>query len=138
MTVNWNPGPTTALIVQGARQAVANATEGVLGEGNRLIASPPKSGRVYKRRGIEHQASAPGESPATDTGALIQSGQALYPDSGDPMVITGIANWSTDYALALETGTETMEARPYARPALDQVAPSLPAGIAAAIKASLR
>jgi len=41
------------------------------------IQSGPKSGRVYSRsRGLNrrtHQASAPGQAPATDTGALVQS-----------------------------------------------------------------
>jgi hypothetical protein len=32
-----------------------------------------KSGAVYARGGITHQASAPGEAPATDTGALASS-----------------------------------------------------------------
>jgi hypothetical protein len=31
----------------------------------------PKTGRVYKRRGITHRASAPGQTPASDTGNLL-------------------------------------------------------------------
>jgi hypothetical protein len=31
------------------------------------------SGRIYRRRGVTHQASAPGEPPAPDTGALRAS-----------------------------------------------------------------
>lgn len=33
----------------------------------------PKSGRVDKRKGRTHQASAPGEAPAIDTGLLVNS-----------------------------------------------------------------
>ena len=33
----------------------------------------PKTGRIYKRRSKTHQASAAGEAPAVDTGALISS-----------------------------------------------------------------
>lgn len=33
----------------------------------------PKSGHIYKRRSIEHRASAPGESPAIDTGHYANS-----------------------------------------------------------------
>lgn len=40
------------------------------------IETPPKTGRVYykgKNKNIKHQASAPGEAPATDTGDLLTS-----------------------------------------------------------------
>ena len=96
------------------------------------------AGRVYRRRGIEHQASAPGQAPASDTGALIQSGQAFYPSDPDPMIVRGIANWSAAYALMLEVGTEKMAPRPFGRPALDYVAPTLPQGLAIRIGAALR
>src|SRR5690606_34035352 len=35
--------------------------------------SRPGTGRVYRRRGVVHRASAPGEPPAVDTGALRAS-----------------------------------------------------------------
>ena len=37
------------------------------------IQSPPKTGRIYRHGKVEHQASAPGEAPATDTGNLVNS-----------------------------------------------------------------
>ena len=37
------------------------------------IQSPPKTGRIYRHGNVEHQASAPGEAPATDTGNLVNS-----------------------------------------------------------------
>lgn len=103
-----------AKIRRGAMRGVAMATELVLTEGNRLIASPPKTGRIYRRRGVEHQASAPGEPPASDTGRLIQSGHVEH----NAEELSGTATWSTNYAASLEFGTARMEPRPYARPAL--------------------
>lgn len=35
------------------------------------LISGAKTGRIYRRRGIFHQASAPGEYPASDTGDLL-------------------------------------------------------------------
>lgn len=38
-----------------------------------LITEGPKTGRVYRIRGADHQASAPGEAPANRTGRLVRS-----------------------------------------------------------------
>ena len=38
-----------------------------------LMRDSPASGRTYRRGGVTHQASAPGEPPAPDTGALVRS-----------------------------------------------------------------
>jgi hypothetical protein len=43
----------------------------VQNEARRSIQKGPKSGRVYKKGGVTHQASAPGQAPATDTGHLV-------------------------------------------------------------------
>ena len=77
-----------------------------------------KTGRIYKRRGVTHQASAPGEAPASDTGRYVNS---INTQAGnDPMAVEvhgggGIVN----YAKALEFGTAKMEARPAAVPAVE-------------------
>jgi hypothetical protein len=39
----------------------------------------PKSGRTYKRGSKSHQASAPGEAPAIDTGNLVNSIEVKHP-----------------------------------------------------------
>lgn len=51
-------------------QAVADETENVLRD---EMVSGRKSGRVYRRRGRSHRASAPGEYPARDSGRLFRS-----------------------------------------------------------------
>lgn len=121
MTLSWDHGPALNRLRQGAQQGVIAATEMVHAEGTRRIANPPKTGRIYIRRGVAHQASAPGQSPATDTGALIASGSTRYDFAGTSLA--GWANWSAFYAPYLEFGTIKMAPRPFARPALDFVAP---------------
>ena len=86
----------------------------------RVILSQPGSGRMYG----SHQASAPGQPPAVDTGAYRASwthralglSVSMYPDlpAGDDPA--GLGGW-------LEYGTSKMAARPHARVASAQVAP---------------
>ncbi len=94
--------------------ALVDATEGVRNEAIRLIRSGPKSGRIYRRRGILHQASAPGESPASDTGNLMNSITTSYKFSE----LEGTVNFAALYAPFLEYGTSRMSPRPYAQLAL--------------------
>jgi HK97 gp10 family phage protein len=136
MTVKWDSAVVDAKVRAAATRAVVAVTEAILEEGTRLIASPPKTGRIYHRRSPDrsHQASAPGEPPAADLGALIASGRAKYPEGGDPNLVRGIANWSSEHARFLELGTEKMEPRPFARPALETCAPLLQPGMKAQLK----
>jgi len=68
----------------------------------------PKSGAVYGG----HVASAPGEAPAIDTGALANSIQTEMDTLTSGAVYTGI-----EYAPYLEFGTSRMAARPSFTPA---------------------
>lgn len=74
----------------------------------------PASGRIYKRRGVTHQASAPGEAPMSDTGALAGS---VYNDIS-PMAATVGSRLA--YAAYLEHGTRRMAARPVWRPVAEK------------------
>lgn len=58
----------------------------------------PKTGKSYKRgkSGI-HRASAPGESPASDSGNLIGSIQQIYPST-----LEGLLGTNVEYAIWLE------------------------------------
>lgn len=60
----------------------------------------PKTGRKYKRGNVVHQASAPGESPATDGGPLVSS--VFYTELLGLAVEVGSR---LDYAYYLEYGT---------------------------------
>lgn len=81
-----------------------------------LILNPPKSGKVYVRRGIAHQASAPGEAPASDTGTLVRNRETqLIPER-----LAGRLRFMAAHAAPLEHGTRNMEPRPFARRALNE------------------
>jgi len=60
-----------------------------------------------------HQASAPGEMPAIDTGALAASIQT------DVQKTKGTVYTNMEYSEFLEYGTVNMEARPYMTPAAE-------------------
>ena len=107
------------------------AAQRIVRDAQVAIASPPKTGRIYKRGNVTHQASAPGEAPATDTGNLANSGTVRR------------VGWlhfecvfSAEYAPILEP-PETLEGvefgspsgkilpRPFLRPAVYKQAPIL-------------
>jgi len=76
----------------------------------RDLMAEKKHGRIYIIRGIEHQASAPGEAPAIRSGRLARS--LFYNVRGHRHVEIGA---NTRYAGFLEKGTDKMEPRPYLR-----------------------
>jgi phage gpG-like protein len=78
------------------------------------LASPGRSGRIYMHGNVAHQASAPGEPPAVDTGELLNSVQSRQ--EGD----TAIMSVGADYGAALEYKPSEMGGRPFVRPALDE------------------
>lgn len=114
MSVEWNGERLLQAVRQAAMKGIVRGTEKVLSTAVRSIQAGQKSGKIYTRRGVSHHASAPGESPASDTGRLVQSGRTQY----DQERIAGLVIFSTKYAEPLELGTEKMEPRPYLRPAL--------------------
>lgn len=82
------------------------------------IIDPPKTGRIYPskhRKGAMHQASAPGEFPAADSGRLHQSITTVkVRDDDNAVVVETGAN--APYAIMLEYGTSKMEPRPFMTP----------------------
>lgn len=135
MTVNWDTQSITDDVRQAALRGVADSVELVKGVAVSKITSGPKTGIVYRRRGIEHQASAPGEPPAGDIGRLAQSVRTPL----NPAEISGEVVFSTAYAAALEFGREdgSIAARPYARPSLAESRGEIEDIIASEIQAAL-
>ena len=74
-----------------------------------------KTGRIYNIKGIEHQASAPGESPAILSGTLSRS--LYYKVRGSHQLEIGA---DAKYAGFLESGTSKMAARPFLQPVIDK------------------
>lgn len=76
----------------------------------------PATGRVYEKTDPNrtHQASAPGEPPMSDTGALANSTQVRGRD-GEYYIYTTLP-----YGASLEFGTSLVAARPWLFPSVEQ------------------
>ena len=68
MAVVFNGTDIQDRVRRAAMKGIVRGTEAVRDEAISLILNTPKNGRLYRRRGVEHLASAPGEPPASDTG----------------------------------------------------------------------
>jgi hypothetical protein len=114
-------------------KAVTAAALTIQGDIKRAIQGPPKTGRIYKRGklGRNHQASAPGEAPATDTGALVNS--IAYKQETK---LSAIVSSRLPYAYWLESeyGTRNMKPRPAWRPAVEKNTPLFQKLVEAAIR----
>ncbi len=114
MSVRWHGDEMLVRVRAGALAGVSEAIGIVDARAVSLILDTTKSGRIYKRRGVAHQASAPGEPPASDTGTLLNRRHIdLFPDR-----LAARLTFSAGHALPLELGTKNMEPRPFAVPAL--------------------
>jgi len=82
------------------------------------------------KRNKPHQASAPGESPATDTGELVSRIVSLAQSGG---VEVGALAGKNKVPLWLEEGTRFMAARPYIEPAIKETENEIENNIAKAI-----
>ncbi len=104
-------------------------------EAKRSIAEGNKSGKIYthflltnKRTGgifpsrlrdKPHRASAPGQAPAQDSGALSRSiNTRVQKSAKEALIVAG--NSLAKYARFLEFGTSKMAARPFMVPALEK------------------
>ena len=101
--------------IQQAMEVVAlDATQQV-----KLELSHPGTGREYPRgKDTTHVASAPGEPPAVDTGRLRNSitSEVFRTPKGAEVIVSA----NTEYAMALEVGTERIAPRPYMMTVLRQ------------------
>lgn len=93
-----------------------------------------RGGRVYRRGGVTHQASAPGEFPKTDRGQLVAS--LFFRVAGNRL--SAVFGSKLGYARALEYGTSRMRARPWLRPTFREKQESAARRIMDAVAAALR
>jgi hypothetical protein len=98
--------------------------EDILNEASAIIdeqSQEPKSGRDYRPRGGRgRRASAPGESPAKQTGALV--GSITKPEvfkSGGSII--GQITITAPHAILLTRGTGRIAPRPIAQPAVEEL-----------------
>ena len=136
MTVHWDLDGQLLDLKIGLAQALLEAAEAVKRRAIERIQNPPKTGIIYRRGGVEHQASARGESPANDTEGLIGSIEVqLFRDE-----LRAVVKFQTAYAAALEFGRDDghIKPRPYARPALMETEEEFMAGIAGAVRVAFQ
>ncbi|WP_435007987.1 HK97-gp10 family putative phage morphogenesis protein [Tundrisphaera lichenicola] len=105
-------------IADEVNKAVFASAQKVASDAKRSITSGQKSGRTYRRRTVTHQASAPGEAPASDTGRLVNDINAYLKGGGEAFTVAG--RGTVVYARMLEFGTRLMAARPFFFPALEK------------------
>ena len=86
-------------------------------EAVRSIQQDPKTGRIYQMYNPkrEHRASAPGESPATDTGNLVRNIKAINSTKNEVMVQS-----NAPYSQDLELGSGRILPRPFLFPASEK------------------
>ena len=114
MAVKFNDAVLKNKVRVAAFKGVVKSTEALREEALRLILDTPKSGRLYRRGNVIHQASAPGEAPASDTGTLVNRMETKFNEDD----VSGKLVANTNYAASLEFGTFKMEPRPFMRPAV--------------------
>jgi phage gpG-like protein len=99
-----------------AHNAVATIAREIEGKA-KISIGEEKHGAIYLvQGGIEHQASAPGEAPAIDTGNLVNSIQVEMTGPAAAVVFTNV-----EYAPYLEFGTIEIAPRPFLQPAVDAI-----------------
>lgn len=101
-------------IVNAAKDSINDSVELIYKDIVYLVKDTPKTGRIYVRPNGVHQASAPGEPFANDTGnALLNTKK--YKENGG---LRGRVAGEAEYARSLELGTSKMQPRPVFRPAV--------------------
>lgn len=123
--------------VKGAERGVNQAMKAVETTAKNLILKGPKTGLMYKRgkatgkRQKWHQASAPGEPPASDGGILASS--IMSKRDGLVAVV-----WTAkEYGKCLEFGTMHMAPRPFFTPAVEQNRERFPLELGKAVVESI-
>ena len=131
-------GPFAARVSKATRLAMAGVVRThaeMVREHIKASMKEEKTGRIYTLLGgWEHQASAPGESPAIATGNLFNSIKVRTYDRG---LAADVGSFNVPYAGFLEKGTRRMLPRPFLAPALQSVAGRFRLGMAKIVLQSL-
>lgn len=100
-----------------AQDAISEAALSLEAGVKTKIQRGPATGRIYQKYSPRrtHQASAPGQAPATDTGALVAS---IYADIGGMSATVGSR---LAYSSYLEYGTRTIAPRPVWTPETERI-----------------
>lgn len=117
VVLTWRGDKISQQVRRATARALVKSAEGVRRQAILLIQKGSKTGQIYNRQGRFHQASAPGEAPASDTGNLVRS---LRVDSSRSAELFVTVAADARYAFFLEFGTRAMSERPFLRPALAQ------------------
>lgn len=151
MPVEWNGDAVLAKVRAAAMRGVVRGTQDVCNTAIARLLDGKKSGRLYRRRGVVHRASAPGESPANDRSTLASNIRPRY----DVAALTGYAVAGTKYARRLEEGGDSAAMnkhgapkrgpvrvrilpRPYMKPALEENRDKIVANITEEIREALK
>jgi HK97 gp10 family phage protein len=124
--------------VKGAERGVNQAMLAVYTTAKQSILKGPKTGIIYDRgktpagrKRKPHQASAPGQPPASDNGKLVES--IMRKRDG----LTAIVWTELEYGKCLEFGTVHIAPRPWLGPAVDKNKERFPKELGAAVIQSI-
>ena len=117
-------------MMEAVRTEVIRATTRVHERSIDRIQRGTKTGQTYEKYVPRrtHQASAPGQAPASDTGRLASSIE-WRTDGMDGIVFTRV-----EYGKHLEFGTKNMDARPWLLPSVEEAAPRFREGLMRILK----
>ena len=104
------------------REVILGSAQLIRGEAIKDIQTGAKSGRIYEKYNPRrtHRASAPGQSPASDTGNLVRNIIVRQVDIDNVAVES-----NATYSSFLEFGTSKMLARPFLFPATERSRPKI-------------
>jgi hypothetical protein len=124
MPVDFDIQAITQRVVDAVERGLLQTAVWVKDDAYRRIVEPPKTGILYVGAPYRigkppHQASAPGESPADDTGALKTSGKASM-EGRLQAAVTFDAGYARNLELGIPTGDRPLAARPFLMPAVMQ------------------
>lgn len=131
-------GKVRRAVRQEVSAAIDRTCKAIEASAKRRVQDPPKTGRVYTRYGPKrlHQASAPGESPATDLGDLVKSITSRMESE-----MLGVVSVDAEHGIVMELGTvktDRIAPRPFLGPAVEEERPTFQREVAEAIQRGSR